>query len=152
MLHSVPETINFSQFCFVVNRCRLTGYIDTNSPSNPQITLNTASAMYCIYVSLSITYPGVPYFNQILISSNAQPFSSYMSFWAKCTEWPPSDLEHYKVKSTPSMCHKCSQLSNFTRLWPPAVFELLAILTQMHGMTQNDPEHYQVKATQYMCY
>ncbi len=65
-------------------------------------------------------------------------FLSYMPFWYKYSEWPPNNIEHCNVKSTPYMCywHSESQTSLRFPLWE-AVLEIQAILRQVHWI--NDP-------------
>ncbi len=58
------------------------------------------------------------------------------NFWEKCTEWAQNDLEHSKVKGTSKNATTTpnSQISLRFSIWP-VVFELQAILRQVHQMT-----------------
>ncbi len=74
------------------------------------------------------------------VSLYDQPFSRYRPFWDKCTEWPQIDLEPHKVK-LPYICItsvRDSQILVRFALWP-ALFEIQAILRQVHRMTPNWP-------------
>ena len=65
----------------------VTGHLKTikSPPNNSNMSLNT-------------TKQKVPHICSTCESQ--MPISSYMPFWVKCTEWPPNDLEHYKINST----------------------------------------------------
>ena len=54
----------------------------------------------------------------------------------KCTEWPLNDLEHEEVKGALYICYNYPWVLNFTPFaLRPAIFELQAILRQVHQMT-----------------
>ncbi len=83
--------------------------------------------MYSIYVFLISKFHSV--------SLHDQPFLRYRPFWDMCTEWPQNYLEPLQGQMYPICVTSVfeSQLSFlFTLL--PAVFELHAILRQMHWM------------------
>ncbi len=86
--------------------------------------------IYLSVVSLS------PKFHPILLYD--QPFSSYGPFWDTFTKCPPNHLEPYKVKCTPYTTILESQFSLCFDLWP-SVFEIQAILNEVHQMTPKWP-------------
>ncbi len=118
-------------------------------------------------------YPRIQNFHSV--SLNGQAFSSYRPFWNKCTEWPQHDHKQYKINGThihitpiipkfhPTSLYGKS-LSRHRAFWHngtertqndlqisirfalrPALFELQAILKEVHLMTTNDIEYYNVK-------
>ena len=106
--------------------------------------------MYSIYmlpVSTSPRFYPVSLYDKLFIS--------YRPFLEKCTEWPQNDLEHYKLKCTlhvlfVSLVPKFHSvllygqpflryMASFLRQVPRAIFEIQAILRQVHWMTSNWP-------------
>ncbi len=84
--------------------------------------------------------------------------SALCHVWDKCShEWSQNHIENHKIETKPYVFFrypsnpKLHLVSFVLRL---AIFELQAILSQMHRMqrmAQNDTEHYQVKGTPYTC-
>ncbi len=85
---------------------------------------------YVLLVSL------IPKFNSVSLYN--QPFLRYRASSDKLTEWPQNDLESYKVKCTAYMYNYSPWVLNSLRFaLRPTVFEIQAILRQVHRMTPN---------------
>ncbi len=131
----------------MTNPCRDTGHFETSAPNDPKLTLST-SRSYVPYIYMLLGSMS-PKFHSI--SLHDEPFSCYRPFWEKCTQWPQNDLEPYKVK----LSYICitsvpdSQMSlHFTLR--PAIFEIQAILRQVHRMIPNWPWTQQRQITLYL--
>ncbi len=78
------------------------------------------------------------YYRQVQISLCGLPFSSYMPFWDKCTEWPQNDLEYWKVKGTRYAYHKRPRVPNCTMLRSTASH--FRVTGRFETSASNDPK------------
>ncbi len=70
------------------------------------------------------------------------PFSRYRPLWDNCTKWPPNELDYYKVICTQYMLLVTSIDESYIShrfALRPDLFELQAILRQVHRMTPKWP-------------
>ena len=100
--------------------------------------------VYVLLVSLS------PKFQPVLV--NDWPFSSYKTFWDKCTEWTQMTLNPTR-SNLPNICYWCLWVPNFCQFRSTTrSLEQQAILRRVHRTTPNDLENYKAKYIPYMCY
>ena len=66
------------------------------------------------------------------VSLSDEPYSSYRSFWDKCTKWRQNDLECCEVTDTPYYYYIFSAQISFYFTHRPAVFELRPIVRQVY--------------------
>ena len=127
----MPPVPNLSAFYFTAIRFRVTGQFETSASNDPQMTLNTKvkGTPYTHY-----DYPQVP--NLTLPRSTVSRFRVTGHFETHA----PNDAKmtvNIKRSQVPHICvttsPKCQSSIRFAQR--PAVFELQAILRQVHRMT-----------------
>ncbi len=104
--------------------------------------------IYTLYVLLVPLSPKVH-----SVSLNNQPFSRYRPFCGKCTEWPPNDLEQYKVICAAIYVLLVSTTTQFrfVSLYDQMFSRYRLFWDKCTEWHQMDLEHYKVKIALYMC-